>query len=70
MLERLPTWLARQDDLFTLMGMDDRMLADMGLSREAIRRRVRADNADGGSHFLPSCPAFSSAGSQCRPGQA
>ena len=59
MLKRLAIWWRTQRDLQTLEGLDDRMLADMGLSRENIRRRVRGDQPDSGGRPLPPCLPFS-----------
>jgi uncharacterized protein YjiS (DUF1127 family) len=70
MLKRLAMWWTTQRDIQTLEGLDDRMLADMGLSREAIRRRVRGDKPDGAGHSLPPCPSFSWAGNRCRSSHA
>lgn len=36
MLTLIKDWWTRQDDLHRLRGIDDRLLADMGLSRDGL----------------------------------
>ena len=62
MLKRLAIWWRSKRDIQTLEGLDDRMLADMGLSRENIRVRVRGDIPNSGDRPLPLCFLSSWAG--------
>lgn len=63
MLERLAKWWTTQVDIQTLEHLDDRMLEDMGLVREEIRRCVRGSAFD--SPSVSSVQRYSEAGT-CR----
>lgn len=45
MWNRIKTWWAAEGALVGLQGASDRMLADMGLDREDLRKRVMASPA-------------------------
>ncbi|WP_180996092.1 DUF1127 domain-containing protein [Tabrizicola aquatica] len=43
MWSKLKEWWATEGALVQLSGLDDRLLADMGLEREALRARVTGE---------------------------
>ncbi|MBA4325191.1 MAG: hypothetical protein C0426_09145 [Rhodobacter sp.] len=55
MLNRVKDWWQAQGDLAKLKHVSDRMLADMGLEREALRDRVLACRTNSGAQASCAC---------------
>jgi Domain of unknown function (DUF1127) len=62
MWKRLQTWWKATGDLVQLRGLDDRLLADMGLAREDLAARVLAQDEQGSARIVMSCACRPAAG--------